>query len=826
VTKQTFIKMNNYLNQNPIARQFALEAYRLNENASVDNLLKRATETTLDTFKKLVFDIASKTNRNPDTLRAMLLDIGSSQTVKGLIAKMKDYASEVELSDSRYSQVKQMYLTALGSIGDALKRLVEVDPNLGSMIIDNYKTISKKLIDSLDELAVNYSKTLAKNEAIKEYQNSEELNESIFTGYKGRIEKLRKNLVNLISDSKGKDAKSGYGRDWQRLFSALEQKLQVLETSKEITGEKDRKNLADLEKQTDNLAEEYYSYKIKATEQSMKKIVDDDELVTKFSDVIEMITKALDLIAKANVQEAIVETAIREELDEVESKITQKVFPIKIGSKDTDLKFKKSGLIAAVQKSLMEAFPSIQKFLSKHGGVDGKYGKATATAIKAIQSAMGNKNANGQLDKALLDSMMMMDQISKDNKKLVANSLETLKKSYAMSESAAISIADFTRMFEAVYLDDDDLQKELEKSAEDMANTPEVSTSEKAEGTDASVAKNLAKMLRTGGYNKNAEEEDFLKEDGTFKNSYPADFSQAWLDTLIANEGSADKPSFFWLQSPEEKVGALYSTKRLAGTVKKPYNWKKWADVSGSDSEDEKNNFAKWYTGYWSNFGGIPDEVRKNVISSVLQHYSDPKNSEDVPQNLVKDFNSFVSVFDDLKDILKSGKVSKDSEPYQYVAQGYLTSEAMTELEKLAKKSAQIDDKDPDLGFYEFLALSILVAVSGSCVAWDAQNKKWAPAFSILKRNVLSDEVIKRISEDKIFSSPSKSPIVKLSKEGAEIMEKGYDGNSKKVFMDNMTRAEKVLRTTVQKHADRMNLQSGEEIKGDDKKNIYLVPEA
>ena len=181
--------MNNYLNQNPIARQFALEAYRLNENASVDNLLKRATETTLDTFKKLVFDIASKTNRNPDTLRAMLLDIGSSQTVKGLIAKMKDYASEVELSDSRYSQVKQMYLTALGSIGDALKRLVEVDPNLGSMIIDNYKTISKKLIDSLDELAVNYSKTLAKNEAIKEYQNSEELNESIFTGYKGRIEK-------------------------------------------------------------------------------------------------------------------------------------------------------------------------------------------------------------------------------------------------------------------------------------------------------------------------------------------------------------------------------------------------------------------------------------------------------------------------------------------------------------------------------------------------------------------------------------------------------------------------------------------------------------
>ena len=197
--------MNNYLNQNPIAKQFVIDTYKLNENASVDTLLKRATETTLDTFKKLVFDIASKSNRNPDALRAMLLDIGSSQTVKGLIAKMKDYADEVELSDSRYAQVKQMYLQALTSIGDALKRLVEVDPNLGSMIIDNYKSISKKLIDSLDDIAISYSKTMSQSESNASGEYQDLLNESIFTGYKGRIEKLRKNLVNLISDAQGKE---------------------------------------------------------------------------------------------------------------------------------------------------------------------------------------------------------------------------------------------------------------------------------------------------------------------------------------------------------------------------------------------------------------------------------------------------------------------------------------------------------------------------------------------------------------------------------------------------------------------------------------------
>ena len=816
--------MNNYLSQNPVAKQFVMDVYKLNENASVDNLLKRATETTLDTFKKLVFDIASKSGRNPDTLRAMLADVGSSQTVKGLIAKMKDYADEVEISDSRYAQVKKMYLDALNSIGDALKRLVEVEPKLGAMIIDNFKGISKKLIDSVDDIAITYSKKLAQNES--KFQGSEEpLNESIFTGYKGRIEKLRKTLVNLIADSQGKDAKSGYGRDWQRLFSALDQKLQVLETSKDITGEKDRKNLADLEKQTDNLAEEYYNYKIKATEQSMKKIVDDDELVTKFSDVVEMITKALDLIAKANVQEGIVETAIREEMEEMENKINQKVFPIKIGAKDTDIKFKKTGLIAAVQKSMMDAFPSIRTFLSKHYGVDGKYGKATATAIKSIQSALGNKNANGELDKALLDTMLTMDQISKENKKIIADALDNLKKAYAISESIVITSNEFMKMFEAIYLDDDDLQKELEKSSEDMANTPEVTTG-KTGGTDSSIAKDLAKMLRKGGYNKNAEEEDFLKEDGTFKNSYPVNFSHAWLDTLVANEESADKPSFFWLQNSGEKTGALYSTKRLAGTIKKPYNWKKWAEISGDDSEDEKNNFAKWYTGYWSNFGGMSDEQRVKLFPEILKYYSDPKNSEEIPADLKSDFNSLVSSFDDLKDSLKSGKSDKDSSSYEYLAQGYLSAEAMKEIERTAKIAAQVDDNDPDLGFYEFLLLSTLVSLASTCVAWDSENKRWAPAIQILQNKVLTNDVVKRVTGDKILTWPEKSPIIKLTKEGAEIMEKGYEGNSKKLFLSNMERATKVLQPLVQKHADRMNLISSEDINSNDRKSIYIVPES
>jgi MinD-like ATPase involved in chromosome partitioning or flagellar assembly len=228
------------------------------------------------------------------------------------VAKIKDYADEAGISDSRYAEVKQMYLAALAQIADALKRLVEVDPKLGDMAIDNFQELSTKLVKSLEEIATTYASKM--NDSVE--HEGEHLNESIFTGYKGRIEKLRKKLVNIISDSKGKDTKSGYGRDWQRMFTALDQKLDAIDTAKDVIGEKDRKNLADLEKQTDNLAQEYYNYKIKATEQVMKKIVDDDELVTKFSDVNELITAALDMIAKANVQEAIIETRIREELEE------------------------------------------------------------------------------------------------------------------------------------------------------------------------------------------------------------------------------------------------------------------------------------------------------------------------------------------------------------------------------------------------------------------------------------------------------------------------------------------------------------------------------
>lgn len=816
--------MKNYFVNNPIAKQIALDTFKLYENASVDALLKRASEVALDTFKKVIFDLAEKSNRNPDALRLKLTDVGSSKTIKNLVAKIKDYASEADLSDSRYAEVKNMYLLGLDQISDALKRLVEVDPKLGDIAIDNFQQLSAKLVRSIEEIARVYSTKV--NDSLEDFGN--ELNESIFTGYGGRLEKLRKKLVNLISDSKGKDAKSGFGRDWHRMFTALDQKLDAIDSAKSVIGEKDRKNLADLEKQSDSLAQEYYNYKIKATEQSMKKIVDDDELVIKFADVNELISAALDTIARANVQEAIIETKIREDLEEIEAKINSKVFPIKIGAKDSDQKYKKSGIIAAVQKSLMDAFPSISRLLSERGGVDGKFGERTSTAIKAIQGSLGNKNVNGELDKTLLDTILSLDQISADNKKLIAEGLEKLKKSYAVDENTKVlSSWEFMKFNEAsLYINDEDLGKEISKYSEDLANSPvDNSTPNKNSSADSELAKDLAKSLRTEGYNKNAEEDNFIREDGTFKASYPADFVQAWYDTIEANKGKEKRPSFFWLQDEDEEIGGLYPTRRLQSNIKKPCNWPKWNEITKSSSESDIDNYANWYTSVFSNFGGVADSIRLDTLKNILTFHADSENVKKAPLGLSSDVSRLVSSYDEVRDSLRSAKSDGKDNAYEYFSKGYITSESMKIICEAAKKAAQVGDKSPDLGEYDFMLLANLLALVASCITYNPKDKKFVPAIDILLDDALTPDVMSRVKKDKSFNQGNKKhKMAKLVKEvGIEIGEKEYA--AKDVMENNLKRAQDVHKKLLGGHASRMNMKNIDDVTESAKDVIYVIPE-
>ncbi len=813
--------MNNYLNNNPVAKQFLLDSLKLNENASVDNLLKKGTEIVLDTFKKIVFDLANKKNRSADALKLKLVDVGSSTTVKNLVAKIKDYAEESELGDSKFSEVKQMYLNALAQISDALKRLIEIDPKMGDIAINNFKEISDRLVKSLSDVT-------ELRKSLKESQQFNDLiTESIFTGYKGRIDKLRKKLVNLISDSKGKDAKNGYGRDWQRLFFSLDQKLGAIDTAKNVIGDKDKKNLSELEKQVDNLAQEYYNYKIKAAEMAMKKIVDDDELITKFSEVNDMITSALDMISKANVQESIIELKIREDLEELEKKMNEKVFPVKTGNKDTDAKFKSSGLIAAVQKALMDAFPAINTLLSERGGSDGKYGERTTVAIKAIQSLFGNKNANGLLDKALLDSILGLDQVSDENKKAINKSLESLKTSYAVSENKNHIVSMIEFLSEAsIFIDNEDLEKEIKKYSEDIANSPVATSnvSRKDSTPDKELASDIAKMLRMGGYNKNAEDDKFLREDGTFKASYPSDVMEAWYDTLIANEDRPQKPIFFWVEEPENGTGTLHATKRLAG-LDKPYNWPKWKEFSDESDDDDVDLFANWYTGYYSVFAGINNARRLEETKKMLKSNGDP-NLDNIEITDRDDAKRYAKVYDTIADTMNSIAFGETKVSDLY-SKGFITPLLMDKLVESAKTGAQVDEKDPDLGLHDFLLLSNLAAIAGGCFTWDEESKKWLPAIDVLSSEVLTSDVLDRISNDKIFTRNAKDlNVLSLTKDSPGLTASGVtsETNTRKVFLANLKRAKEVIKKTIDSHIRKINLESGDNITDSMKSEIYVVP--
>lgn len=689
---------NNYFNQNPIARQISLSTLRLFENENVDSLIQKISDITLDTFKKIVFDIASTKNRNPDVLRAKITDIAGTTTLKNLSAKIKDYSQDAELLDPAYAEVKKMYIDGLNMITDALKRAVEVDPSLEAKIIDRFINSSEKLQKVVDYIA-------------SEMQKSGRINESLVIGFQGRIDKLLKVLVNLITDSKGKDAKAGYGRDWHRLFQTLEQKAYAIQQSKSLAGEKDRKALAELEKKVDTLSQEYYQYKIKASEMAMKKINDDDELVTKFGDVNDLFTSALDLIAKANTQEGIIEVKIREDLEERESKMNDKVFPIKKGDKDTDAKFKGSNIIASIQKALMNGFIPIKNILTPRGGVDGKYGTGTTSVIKSIQTIFGNKNVDGNLDRSLIDSILKLDQLSSEDKEDIRESLSKLRKSYSsVSESGkALSSSDFFALMEAMtYIDPQELEGVLNKFNDELENDPEDKKISMV--SDDALAEKLAKLLRTKGYNKNAEADDFLREDGSLKGSYPREFVESWS---IAIDNAND--AAYFVEDKNEDVEGIYTTKRLSSTVNKPSNWPKYSEISGNDDVDI-NDFGKWYTSYWKNFAGVNSDSKSSAITSLIQKNSDLKKDAE------KDMSS--SYYDTLSDLISS----KKSE----IASGYLDFRAAERIREMLNSNVGDISDIEGLKPSEMRFIYNLFSILAGTITYDKKEEKWVDSVEYI----------------------------------------------------------------------------------------------
>ena len=501
-----------YLNINPIARQLSLETFRLYENESVEELIQKLSTSLFDVYKKMVVDFAPAKQRRISTVKEKLKDSANSSTLKSLLAKMKDYSKETDLENSSYADVKDLYFKGMIEVADSLARIIEIDPKLEDKVIKYFQQRTTKYFNSLED-------------ALKREKEMEDsLNESIKLGLKGRAEDLRYKLRKvLIPESYGKTADNGYGRNWYRIFMELDQKLSALDHRKEISGEKEKKIFKDLESQTDKLAKEFYTYCTRAVEAPFKKILSDDELAKKFEEVKDMVSSAMDIITRATVEESNAEEENREKIEGYDHKVNSLVFPLVVGDSDEDKKFKGSLLIANIQKSLMNAFPPIKDLMSKRGGADGKYSPAFSAAIKSIQAVLGNKNQNGEIDRSLLDLILDADKVSRSDKESIADSLDSLRISY-VNESKVLRASQFFGLVSeaSVHIDPDKLSIEIEKNIQDLSDPVSKSGGRSALGhgdrsDNTDQAYELAKLLRSKGFVKGIEEENFLREDGTLR---------------------------------------------------------------------------------------------------------------------------------------------------------------------------------------------------------------------------------------------------------------------------------------------------------------------
>ena len=798
-TQQTSIKMsNNYLNNNPIARQFSIETYRLNENQDVDAALKLSVNTLLELFKKIAFDLASDRNRILDSFSKKINSLSDSSSFKNLLAKIKELCEDVEIQDPMFASLKKMYLDSISKVGDSIKRLIELDPSLEGKSIEYFKSAGKKLLSEVQSFTT---------------QEEEKVNESMAIGFPGRSDRLKRTLTNLVLDSKNKDAKSGYGRDWYRLFQSMLQKLSAIDGNKASFTDNDRKNLAELEKKADTLSQEYAQYKVKALELVMSKIMKDDDLASKFGDFSELMTSALDQVTKANTEEGIIEVKIREDLEDRETKMHDKVFPLKQGDKDSDAKLKGSGIIASVQKALIDAFAPIKNLMDPRGGSNGKFESPTAVAIKSIQSSLGNKDVNGKLDKPLLEVILKLDQVSSENKEKIKEALAKLRESYyTVSEgSNAISASEFLRMFESMtYIDPDDIEAKIkvysEEIQEEDASIADPKTSE------AAVAEALAKMLRTKNYNKNAEAEDFLREDGTLKGTYPVEFLDAWQKSI-----SGDKQVAYFFIEDENGMGGLYPTKRLSTNVNKPCNWHKYSEISGHDEEDI-NNFGKWYTTYWKNFGGVDADMKEGVLKDVIATNCDMARNDKL--------DDICSVYEEIKDALIPNK--------DEISAGYLRPSSLKRISQTIKGigSDDLDSLNPN----ELRSLYNTLVLICPLVTFDTSSKEWTPALYALSKSIGKDSesLVSEIKKNSSLGKPGKMNLEKIvlidSRDGSkenEIMKSmvlGSSEDSSKLGLMKST-LDKIgpIIKSLNKHSKRMNIKNSNDLTPDISDSVVVV---
>jgi hypothetical protein len=738
---------NPYLN-NLVARSLFESHYeKIFENEKVDALLNKISDNALDAFKILTFDLAPSRDRNPDIMRVKLSDISNSDNVKELTAKLIDYADDNDLLNQKYSETKRLYLEALKKLSAALNRAVEIGKDKDEVILKAFKKSPLKLQNTLDNIAKEAEEALkAKKKNESEDFIGNPIFESIFTGYRGRVENLKKLLANLITSSEGKDQRNGYGRDWKRTFIDLDEKRKVLDTTRGGFGEKDKKALDELEKQVEKFQEDFNKSIIQAANRSLQNLEDDEEVYTSYSDVTELTNTALDFLTRAKAQYSITAKEIKEDQIAEENTIIKSVFPLKRGEADTDKKIKGSGLIYAIQSALVNGIPSAGKLIRSKGGPNGKYGPATTAVVSTLQKIIGNKNTNGEIDKVLLDDIISSDWVSEKDKKAIQKSLEVVRNKMNESSDSVVSLSDFGKIYEGkIVINNSDFEKELDVQYKNiggsLSDKKETHESPKSGGSSSGV-KTLAKNLRSA-YNLKIEDEDFLKQDGSLRSVYSPQFIKAWNSTLekIISEKKVDEYSYFFFS------GGVYNINLSSSSLKNPCNWNKWTDSRGIKTlgNDDSIDFIENYLKGWKTFGMIRPGFRYDGIRSLLKENS---------QNDSLDLSSAYEMMD--------SSIKNKSIPFIDF------DNLKGDISKAFGLALQKGEKNPDLGKEEFVAINNFLVMVANAITFD--GSKFISCLKWIHDNILGESTAKRIKRDQMFS------VTNEDKDSGKML--GFEGSS------------------------------------------------
>lgn len=726
--------MNNYFKYNHVAKNIFESGLSnsLFENESVNATIRTVIDACMGIYQRVFWDIAPSRERTLKAAGEKLRPIMDAKSMKDISSILVTDAGDSDVISSDYAECKNLYIEALSKYCEALETACDINKSNEAYIIETFKKSAQKLMDQIN---------LAAKQATKEKENSETnesasydpINEGIFTGYRGRVDDLKKTLVNLIIQSKDKNQKNGYGRDWNTTFVELDEKRKLLDISRGGIGEKDRKALEELEKQVEKFRLEFIKVSQNVIDRNLQKVADDEELAGSYGDMETLCNDAKDAKTRADVQYAEVTLKKKEKHQEAEETFAKTIFPIIRGDKDTDDKFKDSGLIFAIQKAFIDGIPSAGTLLRKKGAPNGKFGPATEAVVRTLQKISGNKNVSGQIDSTLLSDIISSDWVSDENKKLIQKALD-LTKTKLQEGISIVSIDDFLSSKlneEKIVIKNSDFETELnnqykETSGETFLQKKSEERSEGEENEGSSDSKTVSSLVKNliNVYGVKVTDETFMRSNGSLKNSYTDKFLKSWNGAIEEVKDEAKNYMFFFYD------GGLYSIRRSSTSLKYPLNWSKFEKV---DSEDDPIDFIKNYSGVFSGFGGFDQSIKSEKIDRLMERF---KQSSDKPY-----FEGTSGAYDII------GKINSG----EFKNMPYISKSNLDSVCKYV--SNMFEEEGNDLSNSQYILLSNIIVTLSNLVYYSEESGKFESALRFFVKGYLGENRLNGLADDKIYKS-------------------------------------------------------------------------